>query len=103
MPSPSHHVELAVYEDDTAVIATFCQPALPVKYMDTCLSDLERWLREWRIAIDVSKSSALLFAKAGKCVLKLRPHQLTEEPVQWVDTMRFLGVNLDHGSPGRPI
>jgi hypothetical protein len=31
MPSPSRHVELALYADDTAVIATFRQPALLVK------------------------------------------------------------------------
>jgi hypothetical protein len=30
MPSPSHHVKLALYADDTAVIATSRQPALLV-------------------------------------------------------------------------
>jgi hypothetical protein len=28
MPTPSHHVELALYADDTAVIATSCKPTL---------------------------------------------------------------------------
>jgi retron-type reverse transcriptase len=46
MPSPSHHVELAIYADDTAVIDTSRQPALLVKYLETYLSDLERWLSE---------------------------------------------------------
>jgi hypothetical protein len=62
MPSPSRHVELDLYADDTAVIATSRQPALLVKYRETYLSDLERWLNEWRIAINVSKSSAMLYA-----------------------------------------
>jgi hypothetical protein len=30
MPSPSHHVELALYADDTAVIATSHEPTLLV-------------------------------------------------------------------------
>jgi hypothetical protein len=36
---------------------------LLVKYLETYLSDLEWWLSEWRIAINVSKSSAMLFVK----------------------------------------
>jgi hypothetical protein len=53
-----------------AVTAMSHQPALLVKYMETYLSDLEQWLREWRIAISVLKSSAMLFAKASRCILK---------------------------------
>jgi hypothetical protein len=64
------HKELALYADDTAIIATSCQPALLVKCLETYLSDLEWWLREWRIAINISKSSVMLFVKASRCILK---------------------------------
>jgi hypothetical protein len=56
MISPSRHVELALYADDTAVITTSLRTALLVKYLETYLSVLERWLSNWRIAINVSKS-----------------------------------------------
>jgi hypothetical protein len=46
MPSPSHHVDLALYEDDTANIPTSRQTALLVKYLGIYFSDLERWLGE---------------------------------------------------------
>jgi len=90
MPSPSRHVELAFYADDTDVIATSRQPALLVKYLQTYLSGLERWLSEWRIAINVSKSSAILFAKTGCRFSKPRAVQLFGEPIQWVDETRYL-------------
>jgi len=32
MPSPSHHAELALYGDDTAIIATSRKPTLLVSY-----------------------------------------------------------------------
>jgi hypothetical protein len=51
LPTPSHHVELALYADDTAVIATSRKPTLFVSYLDSYLSRLQRWLSEWRIAI----------------------------------------------------
>ena len=50
MPSPSRHVQLALYADDTAFKATTRQPTLLIRYMETYLSDLERWLSKWRIA-----------------------------------------------------
>jgi hypothetical protein len=46
MPFPSHHVELALYVDDTAVIATSRKPALLVSYLEVYLVDLELWLRK---------------------------------------------------------
>jgi hypothetical protein len=54
MPSPSHHVELALYADDTAVIATSRKPTLLVRYLESYLNDLQPWLSDWRIAINVS-------------------------------------------------
>ena len=51
----SRHVELALYADDTAIIATSRKPVLLVSYLEANLSGLERWLREWRIAINVSQ------------------------------------------------
>jgi len=76
-------------------MATSCQPAPFVKHLETYLSDLERWLRVWRIAINVSKSSAVLFAKAGRRIPKHRPVHLFGEPIHWCDTPRYLGVTLD--------
>jgi hypothetical protein len=65
MPVPSRHVEQALYSDDMAVITTSRSQALLVSYLEAYLSDLERWLRAWRIAFNDSKSNAMIFAKAG--------------------------------------
>jgi hypothetical protein len=51
--------------DDTSITTASRQPVLLVKYQETYLSDLERWLREWRFVIYVLKSTVMLFAKAG--------------------------------------
>ena len=45
MPVPSRHVDLALYADDTAIIATSSSPPLLVSYLEAYLSELERWLR----------------------------------------------------------
>jgi hypothetical protein len=83
MPSPSHHVELAFYADDTAIIATSRKPTLLVSYLESYLSDLQRWLNEWRISIDVSDSTTIIFARAGRRFIQPRPVTLFGEPIQW--------------------
>ena len=41
MPTPSHHVEFALYADNTAVIATSRKPTLLVSYLESYLNDLK--------------------------------------------------------------
>jgi hypothetical protein len=73
MPTPSHHVELAIYADDTAVIATSRKPTLLISYLESYLNELQQWLSEWRIAVNVSKISAIIFARAGRRFIQPRP------------------------------
>jgi hypothetical protein len=47
------------------------------------------------MTINVSKSNAMIFAKARWRGPKPRPMQFIGEPIQWVDTARYLGVILD--------
>jgi hypothetical protein len=87
---PSHHVELALYADDTAIIVTFRKPTLLVSYLAAYLNDLQRLLTEWGIVINVSKSTAINFTRAGRRFIQPRPVTLFGEPIEWVDTTRYL-------------
>ena len=93
MPIPSHLVELALYVDNTAITATSRKPALLVSYLESYLSNLQRWLKEWRTTINVSKSTAMLFTRS--CIQKCWPLQVFEEPNLWVNAACYLGVILD--------
>jgi hypothetical protein len=68
---------------------------LHVGYQEAYLGRLDLWLRNWRIAINVSKSMAVLFTKAAKGDWRPRPVQFLGEPIEWVETARYLGVTLD--------
>ena len=73
MHPPSHHVDLALYADDTTIIATSRKLTLLVTYLELCLNELQRWLREWRIANNVSKNTAIIFAPARRRFIQPRP------------------------------
>jgi hypothetical protein len=92
IPTPSRHVELAQYAVDTALIAMSRDPSLVVGYLEAYPGRLELWLRSWRIAINVSKSTAALFAKTARSARQPRPVQILGEPIQWVQCARYLGV-----------
>jgi hypothetical protein len=95
MPSPSHHVELAHSADDTAFISTSRKPTLLVSYPEPYFNDLQRWMSEWRFAINVSKISAIIFARSERCFIQPRPVTRFGEAIKWVETTRYLGVTLD--------
>jgi hypothetical protein len=94
LPSPSHHFDLTLYADDKAIRATSRRPTLLVIYLESYLNDLQRWLSEWRIAINVSKSCAMTIARAGRRFIQPRPVTLFGEQIQWVETTRYLEVTL---------
>ena len=95
MPSHSHHIKLALYADDTAIIATSRKPTLLVSYLESYLNDLQRWLSEWRITINISKSITEILTCAGRHFIPPRLVTLFGEPIQWVDTTSYVGVTLD--------
>ena len=72
IPVSSHHVDLAMYADDTASLSCSARN----------LSVLERWLREWRITINFFKSNAMLFKTAGWRVSMPQPVQFLGETMQ---------------------
>ena len=61
LPS-SHHVLLAFYAEDMAFIAPSHNLTLLVNYLESYLNELQRWLKEWRIAFILSKSTTIIFA-----------------------------------------
>jgi hypothetical protein len=96
VPTPFRHIELAQYADDTALVATSRSPSLLVGYLEAYLGRLERWLQDWRIAVNVSKSTAVFFDETARRIQKPRAVQFLGGPIQWVETAaRYLGVTLD--------
>jgi len=47
------------------------------------------------MSINVSKNTAIIFARAGRRFFQPRPVTLLGEPIESVDTTRYLGVTLD--------
>jgi hypothetical protein len=77
-----------------ATIAMSHKPTLLVSYLESYLN-FQWWLSEWRIAVNVSKSTVKIFARAGWHFIQPRTVTFFRRPIQWVETTRYLGVTLD--------
>jgi hypothetical protein len=91
IPSPSQHVERAIYADNTAIMAMSRKPILLVRYPESYLSVVQQWLSEWSI----SKSTAIIFVSFGRRFIQPRSVTHYGEPIQWVETTHYLGVTID--------
>jgi hypothetical protein len=95
IPTPSRHVELAQYADDTALIATSRNPSFLAGYLAAYLGRLELWLWDCRVAINVSKSTVVPFAKARGASDSPGQCSFSESQQSRSITARCLGVTLD--------
>ena len=93
--TPLRHVVLAIYADQTTIITMSRKPKVLVSYLETYLINLQRWLMEWRIDINVSKSSAIIFGRAGRRFIQPRPVTIFWESIKSVDSTRYLGETLE--------
>jgi len=50
----------------------------------------------------MSKSTAVIFARCGRCFIQPRSVTLLGEPIEWVDNTRYLVVTLDKGLTWSP-
>jgi hypothetical protein len=80
---------------DTALVATSRRRSPLVCYLETHLGALDHWLQDWRIAINVPNSAAVPFTKTARRIHRPRLTQFFWEPIEWVETARYLGVTLD--------
>jgi hypothetical protein len=93
IPTPSLHIELFLYATDTAILSMSRNPTLLVSYLESYLSNQQWWLTEWRIAINISKNTAIIFA--GRRYINSRSFTSFMDPIEWVSTTLYPGVSQD--------
>lgn len=89
-------VDIALYADDTALVAQSLRGFLASRRLQSALDDLETWYELWRIKVNVSKSNAVLFSKRRKkLVTDVEPVSLFDEDIPWKKESKYLGVVMD--------
>lgn len=83
---------VGTYADDTAVMASHCDPAIASEYLQDHLLKIQDWLKTWRIRANESKSTQVTYTmKRGTCP----PVKLNGQTLPQADVARYLGMHLD--------
>ncbi|GBP31070.1 RNA-directed DNA polymerase from mobile element jockey [Eumeta japonica] len=85
-------VMLALYADDSAYFASSRRADLAAKRIQRVLDLLPEWLDKWRMAVNVSKTAALLTGSQRNMPDQLR---LRGQAVEWNTRVRYLGVHIN--------
>lgn len=93
IPTDFPFTTLSLYADDAALMSYSINKNQATKYLQAALDILAAWYAEWRIEINASKTQAILFARARHPPdIKLKLHG---EEINWVNSIKYLGVYLD--------
>ncbi|GFU07187.1 RNA-directed DNA polymerase from mobile element jockey [Trichonephila clavipes] len=95
-PLVEHHhtVSTCLFADDSAALTQGVNLKYTIKTMQQFLVKLEKWLTDWRIAINVEKTQAIVFRKWG-VIDPQTDLTLFDDNILWVPVVRYLGLYLD--------
>ncbi|GBP27932.1 RNA-directed DNA polymerase from mobile element jockey [Eumeta japonica] len=85
-------VVLALYAVDSAYLASSRRADLAVAKLQRILDLLPDWLDKWHVAVNVTRTAALLTGQQRTMPPKLR---LRGQDVKWQTKVRYLGVKID--------
>ncbi|GFX69768.1 RNA-directed DNA polymerase from mobile element jockey [Trichonephila clavipes] len=86
-----HHpsVSICLFADDAAVLAQGANLKYTQCTLQRYLHTLESWLTDWRIAINVDKTQAIVFRKHRRNIIP-KTLSLFDEDIEWVNVVRYL-------------
>jgi len=93
-------IDLALYAEDSVNIARSRKAILLFRYLNSNLNHNQRWLSGWRIAINVSNSTVIIFRRTRLRFIPPRTLILLEEPNPMGRHNSLFGSDIRH-SPGR--
>ncbi|GBN59593.1 RNA-directed DNA polymerase from mobile element jockey [Araneus ventricosus] len=83
-----------MYADDTTILARNKNPKYTAASINQHLQKLDDWFVKWKIALNVSKTEAVYFAKGEK---KHKPViKIKNNIIPWSQQAKYLGIILDN-------
>ncbi|GFX45391.1 RNA-directed DNA polymerase from mobile element jockey [Trichonephila clavipes] len=87
-------VSTCLFADDSVALTQGVHLNYTIKAMQNYIVILQNWLTDWRIAIKVEKTQAIVFRKWG-VIDPQTELTLFEDNIHWVPVVRYLGLHID--------
>ena len=87
------NTQLALYADDTAILAQSWRTDTIVHRLTHATSVLLRYFTRWKLQVNIHKTEAILFTRRRPAVPA--PRQFQHTAIPWNSQVRYLGLLLD--------
>lgn len=88
----TENVTVATFADDTVLLASHENPATASNHLQNALSEVDKWLRRWKIQANSTKSTQVTFTnRRDQCP----PVLLNGQQLPADDSAKYLGIHLD--------
>lgn len=94
MPPPPPNTNLAMFADDTLFYSQSRSPVLAARRVQAAADLYEDWYCKWRIAINPTKSTAIVFNKKSRRA-RIENLNMFGDDVPWANEIKYLGVTMD--------
>jgi hypothetical protein len=85
---------LALYADDTAVLAQYWRTDTIARRLSHASSVLERYFNTWQLQVNILKTETILFTRRRPTAPA--PLRVQHARIPWKSHIRYLGLTLDH-------
>lgn len=93
---PTNHpfTIIALYADDAAILSQSRNPNQARIYLQRALDTIADWYKEWRIAINVEKTQAIIFT-SNRQLINPPLLILENKPIPYSKSVKYLGLTID--------
>jgi len=89
----SPRTNIAIFADDTTIYSESRNLEATTHNLQNYLNILSRWSKSWKIQINASKSSAVIYSLRRYSTPP--PLKFDSESIPWQSSVKYLGVKLD--------
>lgn len=91
----TNYTMLAVYADDTAILAKSYKIEAAMKKIQTHLNKIDKWTKKWKIDINPNKTQAIVFTEKKFKYNPTNKLTIANQDISWTNQVKYLGVTLD--------
>jgi len=92
-PPRTQRTSLALYADDTAIMARSRSGRLLTRYLQEETTALEKWCNKWKIDLNAEKMQTIVFKRRPKMIEG--NVRLQGMDIEWRNEATYLGVKMD--------
>lgn len=85
--------KLAMFADDTLLYSTNVSNSRAIYHLQRQINKIQPWFDQWRITINPTKTSAILFS--NKSTIRSSKIKIHNTPIKWSSSIKYLGITID--------